>query len=68
MNNQADKLAKASLLHAILGGNVIKGDFLFELVKIKVSGKQVSGSPCQALESGWGCRPAQSFFSKKDKI
>jgi hypothetical protein len=65
MNNQANKLAKTALLHAILGGNVIKGDFPFELVKIKVLGMSVSGSPCQALESGWGYHVAQSLFSDK---
>jgi hypothetical protein len=43
MNDQADKLAKTALLHAISGVNVIKGDFPFELVKIRVSGKFVSG-------------------------
>jgi hypothetical protein len=62
MNNQADKLAKTVLLHAILGGNVIKGDFLFELVKIKVFGKRVSGFPRHALELDWGYREAQSLF------
>jgi hypothetical protein len=43
MNDQADKLAKTVLLHAISGVNVIKGGFPFELVKIKLSGKWVSG-------------------------
>jgi hypothetical protein len=38
-------LAKQSLLHAILGRAIIKGNFPFEFVKIKVSGTPVSGSP-----------------------
>ena len=68
MNNQADKPAKSALLHAILGGDVISGDFPYELVNMKVSGKQVSGSPCQALEASWGYRAAQSLFSEKNII
>ncbi len=58
MNNQADKLAKSALLHAILGWVMISGVFPFELVNVKVSGKRVSGSPCQALEASWGYRAA----------
>jgi hypothetical protein len=68
MNDQADKLAKSALLHAISGGDVISGDFPFDLVNVKVSGEQVSGSPCQALEESWGYRAAQSLFSEKSII
>jgi hypothetical protein len=68
MNNQADKLAKLALLHAILGGDVISGDFPFKLVNVKVSGEWVSGSPRQALEASWGYRTARSLFSEKNII
>ncbi len=54
LNDQADKLAKQSLIHAIPGGHVMTGDFPFEVVKFKLSGKRVCGSPWQALESDWG--------------
>jgi hypothetical protein len=38
-NDQADKLAKAALLHAIAGG-AYEGDFLFKMVTIKLTGKR----------------------------
>ncbi len=67
MNNQANTLAKKSLLHAISWGNVLQGNFPFELVKIKVSGNWVSWSPRQALKMDWGYRTVQ-LFSDKDII
>jgi hypothetical protein len=66
LNDQADKLAKTALLSAIAGGHVITGDFPFEVVKIKISGKRVCGSPRQALESDWGYRSARELFHDKD--
>jgi hypothetical protein len=68
MNNQANTLAKKSLLHAISGGDILQGDFPFELVKIKVSGIRVSGFSRQALKMDWGYRAAQFLFSDKDII
>ncbi len=68
MKGQADSLAKMALLHSIARGSILGGDFPFELVKIKVSGVQVSGSPHQALETDWGYRAAQSLFSDKNII
>jgi hypothetical protein len=68
MNNQANTLAKESLLHTIFGGNILQGNFPFELVKIKVSGNWVSGSPHQALKTDWGYCAAQSLLSDKDII
>jgi hypothetical protein len=65
MNDQADKLAKLALLQAISGGDMISGDFPFELVNVKVSGERVGGFPCQALEASWGYCAAQSLFSEK---
>ena len=38
-------LQKKSLIHAIAGEHVMTGDFPFELLKLKLSGKQVCGSP-----------------------
>jgi hypothetical protein len=68
MNNQADILAKKSLLHTIFGGNVLQGNFPFELVKIKASGNWFSGSPHQALKTDWRYRTEQSLFFDKDII
>ncbi len=45
LNHQADKLAKGSLLSAINGGHTMEGGFPFEIVKLKLLGKRVSGSP-----------------------
>jgi hypothetical protein len=50
INDQADKLAKAALLHAMAGGSAYEGDFLFKMATIKLTGKWVSSSPRQALE------------------
>ncbi len=41
LNNQANKLAKVTLLLAIAGGLVMEGDFPFEVVKLKLSGQRV---------------------------
>jgi hypothetical protein len=68
LNHQADKLAKCSLLSAINGGSTMEGDFPFEIVKVKLSGKSVSGSPWQALEADWGYRAARSLFDSKNII
>jgi hypothetical protein len=68
LNNQANKLAKQSLLHVILGGAVIKGDFPFKLVKIKVFVTRVSGSPRLALELNWGYSTMLTLFSNKQLV
>jgi hypothetical protein len=68
LNDQADELAKRALVHAIAGRHVMTGDFPFEVVKFKLSGQQVCGSPWQALEADWGCRAAQELFYEKDII
>jgi hypothetical protein len=65
LNHKADKLAKRSLLSAIDGGHTMEGDFPFETVKLKLSGKRVSGSPRQALEGDWGYCATQSLFDLK---
>jgi ribonuclease HI len=65
LNDQADKLAKAALLLAISGGNAYKGDYPFEMVSIKLTGKRVSGSPRQALQDHWGYIMLQNNFSVK---
>jgi hypothetical protein len=64
MNDQADKQVKSAVLHPISGGDVISSNFPFELVNVKVSGKRVSGSPCQAMEASLGYRTARSLFSE----
>ena len=46
----------------------MKGDFPFEIVKLKLSGKRVSGSPRQALEANWGYCAARSLFDPKNII
>ena len=46
----------------------MKGDFPFKIVKLKLSGKGVSGSPRQALEADWGYRTAWSLFDSKNII
>jgi hypothetical protein len=43
----------------------MEGDFPFETVKLKLSGKRVSGSPRQALEGDWGYCATQSLFDLK---
>jgi hypothetical protein len=67
LNNQADKLAKCSLLSAIAGGLVMEGDFPFEVVKFKLLGKQVSQSPRQVL-ADWGYHAALELYDAKDII
>jgi hypothetical protein len=68
LNNQVDKLAKKSLIHAIASGHIIRGNFPFELVLFTLSSKKVCGSPQQALELDWGYQAAQALFSKKDIV
>ena len=46
----------------------MKGDFSFEIVKLKLPGKRVSGSPCQALEADWGYCAAWLLFVSKNII
>jgi hypothetical protein len=54
LKDQADKLAKCSLLSAIAGVSVMEGDFPFEVIMFKLLGKRVSGSPQLPLEVDWG--------------
>ena len=68
LNDQADKLAKAALLLAISGGNAYEGDYPFEMVSIKLTGQQVSGSPRQALQEHWGYNAAKELFGEKNII
>ncbi len=68
LNDQVDKLTKQALVHAVAGGHVMTGDFLFEVVKFKLSGQRVCGSPWQALKANWGYRAAQELFYEKDII
>jgi hypothetical protein len=44
------------------------GDFLFEVVKFKLLGQQVCGSPRQALKADWGYRVTRELFYEKDII
>ena len=46
----------------------MEGNFPFKKVKLKLSGKRVSGSPWQALESDWGYHSAWSLFDSKNII
>ncbi len=68
LNDQADKLEKRALVHAIAGKHVMTGDFPFELVKFKLSEQRVCGLPRQALKANWGYRAARELFYKKDII
>jgi hypothetical protein len=68
LNDQADKLAKKSLIYAITGGHMMAGDFPFELVKLKLSGRLVCGLPWRVLEYDWGCCSAQTLFLEKDIV
>ncbi len=68
LNHQADKLAKGSLLSAIDGGHTMEGDFPFEIVKLKLSGKRVSGSPWEALEADWVYWAAWALYESKNII
>jgi hypothetical protein len=67
-NDKAEKLAKAALLHAIAGGSAYEGDFPFEMVTMKLTGKRVGSSPRQALEEHWGYNAAKLMFLEKDII
>ncbi len=44
----------------------MEGDFPFEVVKFKLSGKRVSGSPWQVLKMDWGYRAALELYDTKD--
>jgi hypothetical protein len=44
------------------------GNFPFEIVKLKMSGMRVSGSPWQGLEADWGYCAAQLLFDSKNII
>jgi hypothetical protein len=46
----------------------MEGDFPFKILKLKLFGKRVSGSPRQALEADWGYRAARSLFDSKNII
>jgi hypothetical protein len=46
----------------------MEGDFPFEIVKLKLLGKRVSGSLRQALDANWGYCTAQSLFDSKNII
>ncbi len=68
LNDQADRFAKSALVSAIAGGSTIKGDLPFEVVKLSLSGRKVSGSLCLALEVDWGYQAAESLFDARDII
>jgi hypothetical protein len=68
LNHQADILAKDSLVSAIAGGSLIRGDFPFEPIRFKLSGSRVSTSPRQSLEKDWGYRRTQLLYTEKDII
>ncbi len=65
LNQQADLLAKDSLLAGLHGAPLIDGDFPFAPVLVKISGIRVCGSPRHALEVNWGYRMAKSLFDEK---
>jgi hypothetical protein len=65
-NNQADKLAKAALLHAIARGSAYEGDFPFD--DYKMTGKRVGGSPRQVLEEHWQYNAAKLLLVEIDHI
>jgi hypothetical protein len=46
----------------------MEGDFPFEVVKFKLLGKKVSGSPRQALDADWGYHAALELNDTKDII
>jgi hypothetical protein len=46
----------------------MEGDFPFEIVKLILSGKRVSGSPRQALEADWGYPATRLLFDLKNII
>jgi hypothetical protein len=54
LNDQANKLAKKSLIHAIAGEHVMMGNFPFEVVKLKLLGKRVCRPPRRVLEYDLG--------------
>jgi hypothetical protein len=56
----------SSLCNSQRIGLVMEGDFSFEVVKFKLLGKQVSGSPWQVLEADWGYRAALELYDAKD--
>ncbi len=62
LNHQSDILAKDALISAIAGGSLMKGDFPFEPIRFKLSGKHVCSSPQLSLEKDWGYRTAQALF------
>jgi hypothetical protein len=65
LNDQADRLAKHALISAIAGRAVIGGDLPFEVVKLSLSRRKVSGSIREALEVDWGYRAAEYLFEEK---
>jgi hypothetical protein len=68
LNHQSDILAKDALISAIAGGSLMKGDFPFEPIRFKLSGKRVCSSPRLSLEKDWGYRTARALFAEKDII
>ncbi len=46
----------------------MKGDFPFESIRFKLSGKRVCSSPWLSLEKDWGYRTAWALFAEKDII
>jgi hypothetical protein len=68
LNHQSDILVKDALTSAIAGGSLMKGDFPFEPIRFKLSGKRVCSSPQLSLEKDWGYRTAWTLFMEKDII
>jgi hypothetical protein len=68
LNHQSDILAKDALISVIAGGLLMKGDFPFEPIRFKLSGKCVCSSPRLSLEKDWGYRTVRALFAEKDII
>jgi hypothetical protein len=68
LNHQADILAKDALIAGLNGAPLMEGDFPLEPIRIKLSGKRITGSIRQALEADWGHRTAKALFDEKNIV
>lgn len=66
LNHKADGLAKSALLTSLSGGSKKEGDFPFETIRVKLSGRRVYVPIRQALERDWGYRAGKELFDSKE--
>ncbi len=68
MNVLVDLLAKQALVASIVERDFIRGHIPFELLRVTIQGKRLTGSPRKAFEDYWGEREARCFYHDKELV